>query len=230
MVTLFHEFGHLLHHVLAGRHAWVRFSGVATEWDFVEAPSARCSRSGRGTPACCRLRHRRGRGADPGRPGRADARRRGVRQGRPRPHPDVLRLGVLPLPRRAARRPDRPLARALRAVRRVGGAARLALPLRLRPPGRLHLGVLHLHVEPGDREGPVLGLRPRRPVRTRGRAALPRPGAGGRRQQGRRRPGRGLPRPSLRARRPSRPGWRGETRWTPRPAASTPAAATWSST
>jgi len=39
VVTLFHEFGHLLHHVLAGRHAWVRFSGVATEWDFVEAPS-----------------------------------------------------------------------------------------------------------------------------------------------------------------------------------------------
>jgi thimet oligopeptidase len=39
VVTLFHEFGHLLHHVLAGRHAWTRFSGVATEWDFVEAPS-----------------------------------------------------------------------------------------------------------------------------------------------------------------------------------------------
>ncbi|KRF14125.1 peptidase M3 [Nocardioides sp. Soil797] len=39
VVTLFHEFGHLVHHVLAGRHDWVRFSGVATEWDFVEAPS-----------------------------------------------------------------------------------------------------------------------------------------------------------------------------------------------
>lgn len=39
VVTLFHEFGHLLHHVLAGRHRWYRFSGVATEWDFVEAPS-----------------------------------------------------------------------------------------------------------------------------------------------------------------------------------------------
>lgn len=39
VVTLFHEFGHLVHHVLAGRHEWVRFSGVATEWDFVEAPS-----------------------------------------------------------------------------------------------------------------------------------------------------------------------------------------------
>ncbi|YAL82332.1 M3 family metallopeptidase [Dermacoccaceae bacterium W4C1] len=39
VVTLFHEFGHLIHHVLAGRQDWTRFSGVATEWDFVEAPS-----------------------------------------------------------------------------------------------------------------------------------------------------------------------------------------------
>ena len=39
VVTLFHEFGHLVHHVLGGQGGWVRFSGVATEWDFVEAPS-----------------------------------------------------------------------------------------------------------------------------------------------------------------------------------------------
>lgn len=39
VVTLFHEFGHLIHHVTAGRQQWQRFSGVATEWDFVEAPS-----------------------------------------------------------------------------------------------------------------------------------------------------------------------------------------------
>jgi len=39
VVTLFHEFGHLVHDLLAGRHQWARFSGVATEWDFVEAPS-----------------------------------------------------------------------------------------------------------------------------------------------------------------------------------------------
>lgn len=39
VVTLFHEFGHLVHHVLGGQGEWVRFSGVATEWDFVEAPS-----------------------------------------------------------------------------------------------------------------------------------------------------------------------------------------------
>jgi thimet oligopeptidase len=39
VVTLFHEFGHLVHHVLGGDQHWERFSGVATEWDFVEAPS-----------------------------------------------------------------------------------------------------------------------------------------------------------------------------------------------
>jgi thimet oligopeptidase len=39
VVTLFHEFGHLVHHVLGGHGRWTRFAGVATEWDFVEAPS-----------------------------------------------------------------------------------------------------------------------------------------------------------------------------------------------
>lgn len=39
VVTLFHEFGHLIHHIMAGRTPWKRYSGVATEWDFVEAPS-----------------------------------------------------------------------------------------------------------------------------------------------------------------------------------------------
>ncbi|HEY3529961.1 MAG TPA: M3 family metallopeptidase [Nocardioides sp.] len=39
VVTLFHEFGHLIHHVLGGDQRWARFAGVATEWDFVEAPS-----------------------------------------------------------------------------------------------------------------------------------------------------------------------------------------------
>jgi thimet oligopeptidase len=37
--TFFHEFGHLLHHVLGGHTRWAAHAGVATEWDFVEAPS-----------------------------------------------------------------------------------------------------------------------------------------------------------------------------------------------
>jgi thimet oligopeptidase len=39
VVTFFHEFGHLVHDILGGAQRFVRFSGVATEWDFVEAPS-----------------------------------------------------------------------------------------------------------------------------------------------------------------------------------------------
>lgn len=39
VVTMFHEFGHLLHHIFAGKHKYIPMSGVATEWDFVEAPS-----------------------------------------------------------------------------------------------------------------------------------------------------------------------------------------------
>jgi thimet oligopeptidase len=39
VVVLFHEFGHLLHSLLGGQVTWARDSGVATERDFVEAPS-----------------------------------------------------------------------------------------------------------------------------------------------------------------------------------------------
>ena len=38
VVTLFHEFGHVLHMSLTKAH-FGRFSGAGTEWDFVEAPS-----------------------------------------------------------------------------------------------------------------------------------------------------------------------------------------------
>ena len=37
--TLFHEFGHLVHHIVANGQKYADFAGIATEWDFVEAPS-----------------------------------------------------------------------------------------------------------------------------------------------------------------------------------------------
>ena len=39
VVSLFHEFGHLLNSILSGHLQWARDSGVATERDFVEAPA-----------------------------------------------------------------------------------------------------------------------------------------------------------------------------------------------
>ncbi|MEO5618169.1 MAG: M3 family metallopeptidase [Candidatus Eisenbacteria bacterium] len=39
VTTFFHEFGHLLHTMLAGRQQWVGIGGIRTEQDFVEAPS-----------------------------------------------------------------------------------------------------------------------------------------------------------------------------------------------
>ncbi|MBS0373993.1 MAG: Zn-dependent oligopeptidase [Proteobacteria bacterium] len=37
--TFFHEFGHLLHHILGGRQPYAGVSGISMESDFVEAPS-----------------------------------------------------------------------------------------------------------------------------------------------------------------------------------------------
>jgi Zn-dependent oligopeptidase len=39
VVTFFHEFGHLVHALVSGRHQWIGISGITTEQDFVEAPS-----------------------------------------------------------------------------------------------------------------------------------------------------------------------------------------------
>lgn len=39
VVTFFHEFGHLIHSLIAGQRQWVGIGGISTEQDFVEAPS-----------------------------------------------------------------------------------------------------------------------------------------------------------------------------------------------
>ena len=39
VVTFFHEFGHLMHHILGGQQEWAGISGITMEGDFVEAPS-----------------------------------------------------------------------------------------------------------------------------------------------------------------------------------------------
>ena len=38
-VTFFHEFGHLIHHIVAGKQRWAGVSGISAEPDFNEAPS-----------------------------------------------------------------------------------------------------------------------------------------------------------------------------------------------
>jgi thimet oligopeptidase len=39
VTTFFHEFGHLMHHILGGQQAWAGISGITMESDFGEAPS-----------------------------------------------------------------------------------------------------------------------------------------------------------------------------------------------
>ena len=87
VVTLFHEFGHLSTTCVGGHQRWARFTGVATEWDFVEAPSQLLEEWAWDADRPAGLRDRRRRDADPGRPGGADARGRGLRQGTARPGP-----------------------------------------------------------------------------------------------------------------------------------------------
>jgi thimet oligopeptidase len=39
VIVFFHEFGHLMHHILGGQQQWAGISGISTEADFGEAPS-----------------------------------------------------------------------------------------------------------------------------------------------------------------------------------------------
>ena len=198
VVTLFHEFGHLMHHTLAGRSPWVRFAGVSTEWDFVEAPSQMLEEwawdagvlqsfatDDAGTPIPTEL---------------VDSMRAADEFGKCYGARTQMFYAALSY-RLHLERPADITARMLELQHEyslVAAARRHPLLRRLRPPRGLHLGVLHLHVEPGDREGPVQRVRPEGHVLGRGRHPLPRLGARAGRVEGRRRPGRGLPRAALR--------------------------------
>ena len=167
VVTLFHEFGHLMHHVLAGRHEWVRFSGVATEWDFVEAPSQMLeewawdaevlqlfARDADGQPIPAELVERM-RAADEFGKGFLARTQMFYAALSYKLHvevPDDLTARMFEL------YPEYSL---------VAAARGHPLPRRVRSPRGLLLGLLHLHVVAGDREGPVQRLRPRRPARRR---------------------------------------------------------------
>ena len=160
VVTLFHEFGHLVHHVLAGGHAWARFSGRRHRVGLRRGAVADARGVGLGRRRAAVVRDRRRRRADPARAGGEDAGGQGVRQGPLRPHPDVLRRAVLHAAPGRARRHHRDDARAAGALRRVRLRPGHALLRVVRAPRGLRLGLLHLHVEPGDRQGPVLRVRP----------------------------------------------------------------------
>ena len=46
VTTFFHEFGHLMHNMVAGENqAWNQFSGLSMAWDFVEARGGWVSRA-----------------------------------------------------------------------------------------------------------------------------------------------------------------------------------------
>jgi thimet oligopeptidase len=203
--TFFHEFGHLLHHIFAGRQKWGGISGIKAEWDFTEAPSQLLEEWTRDAATLARfaLHHE---------------------TGEPIPAELVARLraseefgkGLLVRSQMAFADLSLSLYRMPPAdvdpvaVERETRARHLP-PSFVVDDVFMHLSfghldgvlgdLLHVHVVARHREGSVHRLRSRRAARARGRDALSRSRAGTRRGQTSRTPHRGLPGQAIRFRR-----------------------------
>ncbi len=205
VVTMFHEFGHLMHHIFAGKQHWAAFSGVATEWDFVEAPSqvfeewawdpavlatfARHKVTREPIPAelvkKMRRAHEFGKGSDARQQMFYAALSLGLHEER---EPEAIDF---PSYTKHTQEKYRPL-----PVR--GGHAFLR---QLRAPQRLRGLVLHVHVVARHRQGPDDRLPGERSHGLGDESPIPRCRARPRRKQGRGAPREGLSRARLRLRR-----------------------------
>ena len=165
VVTMFHEFGHLMHHVLGGHQRWITQSGVATEWDFVEAPSqmfeewawshetlARFARHHETGEVIPRELVEKMRTADKFGLGTATVQQMFYA---------AISLGFHQR-RSGDARSARRGAAAAEAVHAVRVRAGDAVPRLVRPPRRLLGDVLHVPVVARDREGPADAVRDER--------------------------------------------------------------------
>ncbi len=199
--TFFHEFGHLLHHVFAGRQQWTGITGISTEWDFVETPSMLLQQWASNPTVLQEFaRHHQTGETIPTATGGEAPGLEGVRQGPVDAPADVpgRRVAGLLLARAGLRhhRRDEEAAGEVQPVPpRVPG--RHALPARLRAPGGVLGRLLHVRVVARHRQGPGDRVPEARLPGPGHHHEVPQEGARARWLQARRRAGEGLPRPAL---------------------------------
>ncbi len=201
VTTFFHEFGHLVHALLAGRHRWVGIGGNNTEQDFVEAPSqmleewtwdpatlatfAKHYQTNEPIPAALVRQMRRA---------SEFGKALGVRQ-----QMIYAKLSLSVYDRDPKTVDTTALVRESDdEIPAVSVRRGHALPDLVRPPRRLLRRVLHLHVVARHREGPVRPVQRAQPAGPGGRAQVPRHHPRPRRLEARRPARPGLPRPSVR--------------------------------
>ncbi len=191
--TFFHEFGHLLHSIFQGHGRWVKNTDDGLEWDFIEAPSQMLEEWVRDPEAL-------GRFAFHYETGEVRRRLAGARRAAPARIRDPV-PGVLP-PRSDGTGHDENVAGRLRAFPARAALSGYALPVQLRPPQRLLRDLLHVHVVPRDRKGPVLEIPGGRlHPRPEDRSTVPRDDPGARQREAGGPTRRGLPRTAALVRR-----------------------------